>query len=228
MGIWQAAKRGEGYQLARESNITWVIVFIAGFFQLTFRFLSGRPMMGDKHRKTDATFLERGTVALDKKARPPSRWAFMPEYKRAIIRMGVLLVVLSALWLYLVHPGAFGIIGYSSALIIPIAAVKPLRRRWKLRAFNKVYLKPIHRAVTPLLNIPPHYPLKDCIEISPDLPGLVPGLVKPMGKTQLRIRAWYGEWLEPSVRYIPERVMRLWWWLTGNRPSITKAWRHGK
>lgn len=34
------------------------------------------------------------------------------------VRMGVLLVVLSALWLYLARPGVFGIIGYSSTLLM--------------------------------------------------------------------------------------------------------------
>jgi len=50
MGIWEAAKRGEGYQLARNSNITWVIVVLAGIMHFFWRYHSGKPLLGDEHR----------------------------------------------------------------------------------------------------------------------------------------------------------------------------------
>lgn len=104
--IWNAAKRGEGYQLARESNITWVIVGVVAFCNSIFRFFSGRPLMGDDHRKSNATWSKVGTQLRDQKARAPFGWdnphgfcwSRLPEKRRAAIRVGLLVIAIAIGW----------------------------------------------------------------------------------------------------------------------------------
>ena len=223
--IWNAAKRGEGYQLARDSNITWLIVVVTSICIGLFRFLSGRPLLGDRHRKTDATFLRSGTpgTQLYPKNRPPSRWSYLPEWKRAAIRIGVLVVLLGSWWLYHVtqsHP----FIVASAAVVVVTPVGRRVSRRWRTRMFRRVYLNPLAKAAGPVLNIPPGMRADQWVSVSPDLPGLLPNLVKPMGNVELRIRRCYGQWVEPVVRYIPDRIVRMYWWATGNVVSVTKGW----
>lgn len=111
--IWQAAKRGEGYQLARESNITWVIVIIGGFLHFWFRYFSGKPLLGDEHRKTNATWSRPGTT-IYYEGRPTTRppfgwnngnpmwycWSAMTERRRALIRILFFVLIITSSWIW--------------------------------------------------------------------------------------------------------------------------------
>lgn len=94
MSIWGAAKRGEGFQLARNTNIMWYIEFAA----MIGRFFLGRPILGDEYRKTDASFWRRGTNQLHPKARKPGRWSYTSEGFRALVRVGLLIILIALVW----------------------------------------------------------------------------------------------------------------------------------
>lgn len=229
MGIWGAAKRGEGYQLARESNVVWFIVFVGAIFHFIFRWFSGRPLMGDDSRKTDATFLRRGTEPLDKKARPPTFWSFLPEAQRALIRNLILAALISGVWGYFTHPGGLKIAGYSLSAILAVWGLIKAYRHWKDRRFRRIYRNPLAKAASEVLSIPPHYPTKKWIEFSPAMKARLPHLeARVMGEREAAVRLWYGTHIAPVVMFVPERAMRGWWWLTGHLPTVTRAWKHGR
>jgi hypothetical protein len=94
MSIWGSTKRGEGFQLARDTNIMWYIEFIS----MIGRFFLGRPMLGDEYRKTDASFWHRGNNPLHPKARKPGRWSYLSEGTRALIRVGILFILIAIVW----------------------------------------------------------------------------------------------------------------------------------
>jgi hypothetical protein len=96
--IWNSAKVGEGRQLAWMSNITWVIVFIAAICHGFWRFFSGRPMLGDSHRKTDAEWSKPGLHKLNPKGRTPGWWSRATERRRAGIRCACLLILIDIVW----------------------------------------------------------------------------------------------------------------------------------
>lgn len=106
--IWNAANQREGYKLDAEAG--WLVESVdlaAWTCRGLFRYFSGRPLLGDRHRKTDATFLRAGTAQLYPKARPPFRWSFLPEWKRAAIRIGMLILAVTIPWAYFGHgPGS--------------------------------------------------------------------------------------------------------------------------
>lgn len=99
--IWGAANREEGYKLGAEAG--WFVIgvdLIAWSCRGIYRYFSGRPLFGDRHRKTDATFLRPGTRQLRANDRPPFAWSWLPEWKRAAIRMGILILAITIPWAY--------------------------------------------------------------------------------------------------------------------------------
>lgn len=97
--IWGAANREEGYRLGAEAP--WLIIgidIVAWTCRATFRYFSGRPLLGDRHRKTDATFLRPASRQLRPNDRPPFAWSWLPEWKRAAIRVGILILTITIPW----------------------------------------------------------------------------------------------------------------------------------
>lgn len=108
--IWNAAKRGEGYDLAREhEGFTWFIIIFASTYHFVVRFFTGRPIFGDRHRKTDARWNVPGTTLYNPSSpmtRPPFGWeskhgicwSRLKEKTRAKIRVGFLVVFIAIGW----------------------------------------------------------------------------------------------------------------------------------
>lgn len=100
--IWQAAKREEGYRLGyKDAPLVWCLIIIAMIWHGIFRFFSGRPILGDRHRKTNATWSKPGTKLYHENSpltRPASRWSQLTERKRAMIRIGILIVITAIGW----------------------------------------------------------------------------------------------------------------------------------
>lgn len=165
--IWGAAKRGEGYQLARESNIIWVLVFIGGIVSFTFRYFSGRPLLGDDHRKTDATWNQGGRELLNKKARPPLGWTNphgfcwerLGEKKRAVIRLGIFVVLIDTFWDIWDHGILFPSITHNLLTLAAIAfvcsSIRIMARRVatdkKVRRTKRELVDPLKTALAPFL-----------------------------------------------------------------------------
>lgn len=220
--VSRGANREIGWQVARRDG--WFVILLdilVWTSRFLFRFVSGRPLRGDRYRKTDATFLRAGTQQLYRKDRPPTRWSYLPEWKRAAIRIAIPAVISLVLWLYFYHCWAL----YTLAAVAALIVLRRLWRWWRVRSFRRVYLNPLAKAVAPVLDIPSHVKTHRWLSVSPELPGLLPDVVKPMGAWELRVRQWYGQWVEPAVRYVPDRAMRAYWWVTGQYSPVAKAWR---
>lgn len=210
--IARSANRELGWRLGKKGGpIIAALDVLFYTLRFSFRFITGRPVFGDDHRKTDATFRNAGTIALKPKERPPSKWSYLPEWKRAAIRIGTLALVIGLTWLWFhFPPGLF----VGSAFLITV----PLRRAWKrwtVRAFRRQYIEPLQKTLAPILAIPPGMPVDKWLRLSPDMPGIRPGMVKPMGKVETRLRLLYGR--------IEEPIMNVVWWIRGDVNWWTKA-----
>lgn len=201
-------------------------IVIIAVWKFCFRFFTGRDLLHPANRRpTNATMFSRGTKRFPgHEADRLTFWAFMPEYQRAIVRLGVVALLFVGTWAFFVLPVLFAVVSWTVLAILVIGGVRRYRYWWRNRAFRRVYLKPLSQAATQVLNIPPHYAIRKWISISPELEGLLPDLVKPMSMRQRKIRRWYGTYLAPTLCYVPERATRLWWWLSGRWPNITRAW----
>ena len=77
------------------SRLVWWVV--RGVILLAVRFTFGLPLDGNMH--TDATFFSAGTEDIRERKwfarRNPSRWAFLPGYKRMAIRWGLVALVVA-------------------------------------------------------------------------------------------------------------------------------------
>jgi hypothetical protein len=168
--IWNAAKRGEGYQLARFSDVTWVIVTFAVIGHFLFRFFSGRPLHGDQYRKTDASWSLPGRTLLHPKERAPMGWnnphgfcwSRLPERRRAAIRVGLLVVAIGIVWGWwdgtpfdgsLVHDLFSGAgICYVWYFLYTLTAKSV--ERTKDRRHTRDRINPLKAALAPFLNTP--------------------------------------------------------------------------
>lgn len=163
MGIWDAAKRGEGYQLARDSNITWVIVIVGGFCHFWWRYFTGKPLFGDEHRKTDATWSRPGTK-LYYENRPTTRpplgwnngnpsgycWSAMTERRRALIRILIFIFIVSGGWVWWNgDPTAWALAIASPLLLLTHGMIHNSYLEWRHR---KQIIKPMEEALAPILN----------------------------------------------------------------------------
>jgi hypothetical protein len=129
------------------------------------------------------------------------------------------------MWAYSIYPTAFNASLYVVGGLGGLKYGKQIARWWKSRTFRRVYLKPLAKAAAPILNVPPHFPIRKWIEITPELEGLLPNLIKPMSPREVKIRLWYGAHFEPYLRYIPDYCTRGYWWLAGHYPAVTRAWQ---
>lgn len=157
--IWNAAKHGEGRQLARESNITWVLVGIFSTGHGVFRFFSGRPMFGDDHRKTHATWSQGSRVPLKTTARPPGWWSCLAEKHRAAIRVGLLLIAIDIVWGWWSGPfdsfkhGSFTIAGGVIAWTFLYLITRTIVHKFTDRRQSRGLVEPLRTAVGPILGI---------------------------------------------------------------------------
>jgi hypothetical protein len=157
--IWNAAKRGEGYQLARDSNITWLLVSVLSIGHGVFRFFSGRPMLGDTHRKTHATWSKASNQLLNSKDRPAGWWSCLAEKHRAAIRVGLLIIAIGIVWGW--WDGPFSSLTHGLVTIAGIAITwaglylmtKGAGRRLNERRHGRGFLDPMRTAVGPIIGV---------------------------------------------------------------------------
>ena len=96
----------------------------------------------------------------------------------------------------------------SAATLAAVGGARGLgkvKRAWTLRRFNAVYVRPTVETLTAGLG---H---SVSLRIDPNMGNLVPRLAKPLSPAEERARAWYGEHVEPVVRWLPDRIQRGLW-----------------
>ncbi|MFI7649994.1 helicase HerA domain-containing protein [Micromonospora sp. NPDC049460] len=150
--------------------------------RVAYRYVSGRPLSG----KTGYPYLSRGAGRLT-------------GWQRQVIRLGApAAAVLAA-----AHPEQVGSLAGSAALVVSYR----LRRKLTMRRFSREYIAPTLAALTPALGMQSGVRL----HVDPSLGNLTPRLAKPLSPAEMAVRAWYGERVEPVIRWLPERAQRAAW-----------------
>lgn len=159
--------------------------------RLAYRYLSGRPLTG----RTGYPWRTRGA----------GRWA---GWQRQLIRVGV--------------PAAAGIAATfpdqtaATAGGVALVAVVKGRRRYVNRRFHAAYVAPTLAAVANPLGL-----ATVTLHVDPTLGSLTPRLAKPLSPAEEAVRAWYGEHVEPVLRWLPERVQRGLWTVQRRARPVT-------
>ncbi len=121
----------------------------------------------------------------------PGRW---PGWKRQAYRLAAPVAVVTVAH----EPHA------AAGLVVLVAY--GLRRRTVRRRFAREYVSPTLAAISvPLGGV------RVRLHVDPGLGNLTPRLAKPLSPAEDRARQWYGERVEPVVRWLPDQAMRAWW-----------------
>jgi hypothetical protein len=186
--------------------------------RIAYRLISGRPL--DGVARTDATYLRPATRALTPHGRA-SRWARLPGWKRQAARLGIPVAGCGA---YAAWSAAPVVTAASATVLAGIAGahgVRTLRRAWRTRRFRAVYIRPVLAALAPALG-----DASIRLHVDPELGSLMPRLARPMSPAEKAAREWYGERVEPVIRWAPDRVMRGAWALQKAAEPLTRHLVH--
>ncbi|MBG0560745.1 DUF87 domain-containing protein [Actinoplanes sp. NEAU-A11] len=154
------------------------------FRRVVGRYVSGRPLDG----RTGYPYLTRGA----------GRW---PGWKRQALRLGAP----AATVLTVVEPHQSIGVASTAAAVAAWRGRKQLRRR----RFDRAYVAPTLTAIRTPLGLETGVTL----HVDPQLGNLTPRLAKPLSPAEQAVRLWYGQRIEPVLRYLPDRVQRLTWWM---------------
>ena len=70
--------------------------------------------------------------------------------------------------------------------------------------FHREYIAPTLTAI----RIPLGLETGVTLHVDPSLGSLTPRLAKPLSPAEVKVRGWYGEHIEPIVRWLPDRLWR--------------------
>lgn len=165
------------------------------FGQLASRYLSGRPLDG----RDGYPYLKPGA----------GRW---PGWRRQLLRLGApaaaTVAVLEPRW------------SLSIAAVALVLACWRGRRRLVRRRFDRAYVAPTLAAIRTPLGLETGVAL----HVDPTLGSLTPRLAKPLSPAEVAVRHWYGEHVEPILRWLPDRLWRARWAIQQRlAPLIDKA-----
>lgn len=150
--------------------------------RLVYRALSGRPLTG----LPGSPYLKPGE----------RRW---PGWKRQAYRFGVPAVTVAAV----AYPRATAV----TAAVLLVALAWAGSRRFRERRFTSTYVTPTLAAIRVPLAIESGVTLR----VDPGLGGLVARCARPLSPAETGARHWYGERLEPFLRWLPDRAQRGAW-----------------
>ncbi len=160
--------------------------------RVVYRYVAGQPLDG----RPGYPYLTRGD----------GRW---PGWRRQALRLGV--------------PAAAGVTVYAprdaaaAAAVLGAGAAWQMRRRWSRRRFRREYISPTLAAIAvPLGGV------RVRLHVDPGLGSLTPRLAKPLSPAEERARLWYGEHVEPVVRWPADTTMRAWWALQRAAAPVTE------
>lgn len=151
--------------------------------RVVYRYVSGRPLNGSAGHP----YLSRGVGRL-------------AGWQRQAVRLGVP----AAAAVTAAYPGpAGGVAGVALAV-----TGWRIRRRFTMRRFNREYVAPTLAALVPGLGLPDG---SVRLHVDPSLGNLTPRLAKPVSPAETALRTWYGERIEPVIRWLPEHAQRATW-----------------
>lgn len=90
-------------------------------------------------------------------------------------------------------------------------------RWWRTRRFRRAYVSPTVEALTVATGA------DVTLRVDPAMGSLVARLAKPQSPAEVRIRHWYGEHVEPIIRWAPDQLTRGWWAVTRAATPVTRA-----
>ncbi|GAA3278974.1 DUF87 domain-containing protein [Dactylosporangium vinaceum] len=153
------------------------------------RYVSGRPLDGRSVR--EYPYLSRGA----------GRW---PGWQRQAARLGVPATAATTAY------AATAYTDYTRAagVTLAVVAARAARRRWARRRFRRAYLSPTLAALSVPLG-----GARVRLHVDPGLGTLMPRLAKPLSPAEVAVRRWYGQRVEPVLRWPVDRAMRAWWTL---------------
>ncbi|WP_433228984.1 helicase HerA domain-containing protein [Micromonospora sp. CA-248260] len=160
--------------------------------RVAYRYVSGRPLSG----KPGYPYRHRG----------PGRLA---GWQRQVIRLSVPATAVLAV----AQPEPFG---WSVGSAVVVAGYRA-RRRFTMRRFNREYIAPTLAALAPAMGMQTGVRL----HVDPSLGNLTPRLVKPLSPAETAVRTWYGENVEPIIRWLPERAQRAAWSVQRTAEPVT-------
>lgn len=120
-----------------------------------------------------------------------ARW---PGWRRQLVRLAVPAATITTLN----EP--------RDAAAVAAVAVVWARRRWVRRRFRREYISPTLAAISAPLG-----GARVRLHVDPGLGSLTPRLAKPLSPAEKTVRLWYGERVEPVVRWPVDTAMRAWW-----------------
>ncbi|GAB1642513.1 helicase HerA domain-containing protein [Krasilnikovia sp. MM14-A1259] len=150
--------------------------------RVAYRYLAGRPVDG----RTGHPYLHAG----------PARLA---GWQRQAWRLGAPAAALLAVEAPAPTGAALG--------VTALAAAARGRKVLVRRRFHREYIAPTLAAIMPPLGLDTGVTL----HVDPSLGNLTPRLAKPLSPAEHAVRLWYGEHVEPVLRWLPERVQRGAW-----------------
>lgn len=195
-------------------NVSYKWYLLAALAQLvinlivgTVRFVIGWPMDGKE--KTNAGWFTTGTRPINAEDTDLSWWCYRPRAVRALIRLVVLAVVLAVGVALLRDWQATVRAGVMLACVAVVVAVWHAVKTRHIRAFRRYYVLPTAKTLAPYLGWPASTPWRRWLTISEDLEGLAPPPSKPLSPAEEWIRTRYGLWVQPVLRWLPERVQKV-------------------
>ncbi|MEG3634019.1 type IV secretory system conjugative DNA transfer family protein [Micromonospora palythoicola] len=160
--------------------------------RVAYRYLSGRPLSG----KPGYPYRHRGP-------------GLLAGWQRQMIRLSVPATAALAV----AQPEQVGSLIGSAALVTGYR----LRRRFTMRRFNREYVTPTLAALAPAMGLQAGVRL----HVDPSLGNLTPRLAKPLSPAETAVRTWYGEHVEPIIRWLPERAQRAAWSVQRKAKPVT-------
>jgi hypothetical protein len=148
-----------------------------------------------------------------------SWWRRRPGWQRQTLRVWL---PTAYLW---GQAGAHPAVAEGTLLAVAVVggpyAVRRGYRWWRLRRFHATYTRPTRAALALALGEAPME-----LRVDPGLGSLMTALARPMSPAEKRWREWYGQHLEPVVRWLPDRAQSGAWALQRWARPVTRHAAH--
>jgi hypothetical protein len=209
-----------GQWVSRRTGLTWLLALLLVLIVVgTARLVSGRPMLRIPGRWTDATYLSRGRQVMPPgwDGRWPGPWAWRPGWQRQAVRLSVLGAAGGWMWVWFAHPRAAVVWAWVAGAVGVVGAARRVARAVREWHWHRVFDRPLAAALGPVLGTDPDRP-GTWLHIDPTLGALSARVERSMRPAEVRIRTWWGTRVHPVVSWVPDRVQRVRWWVSGLGP----------